>query len=330
MSVWPDAYYVTANLFLAGFFFDGAQACALERDKMLAGLDATAQCSSPDTAHPSMLPANLDGSALPPVGSPNYIMNFGNNSLNLWRFHVDWTTPANSSFTGPYSVQGVASFSPACNGGTCIPQPGTSQQLDSLADRLMYRLSYRKFANHESLVVNHSVNPGGGGGGGGHGKGGHGPFKPGGGKPGGGGSGSSTAVSGIRWYEIRNPGGNPSVYQQGTYAPDTDSRWMASIAMDKVGNIAVGYSVSSSTTYPSIRYTGWAVGDTLGQLETEAVVVDGHGSQTTGLSRWGDYSSMSVDPVDGCTFWYTTEYMQSNGTFNWNTRIATFKFPSCN
>ena len=328
MSVWPDGYYVTTNLFLLGLFFDGAQACALERSKMLLNQDATVQCSSPDASHPSMLPANLDGSTLPPAGAPNYIMNFGTNSLNLWRFHVDWANPANSSFTGPVSVQGVAAFSPACNGGTCIPQPGTSQQLDSLGDRLMYRLAYRNFGDHESLVVNHSVNPGGGGGGGGHGKGGHGPFKPGGGKPGGGGS-SSTAVSGIRWYEIRSPGGSPSVYQQGTYAPDTDSRWMGSIAMDKLGNIALGYSVSSSTTYPSIRYTGWAVGDTLGQLQSEANIMDGHGSQQSNLSRWGDYSSMSVDPVDGCTFWYTSEYLQSDGTFNWSTRIAKFKFPSC-
>ena len=301
MSVWPDGYYVTTNLFLLGLFFDGAQVCALQRDVMLENGDATVQCSSPDTSHPSMLPANLDGSALPPSGTPSFIMNFGSNSLNLWRFHVDWTSPANSSFTGPISVQNVAAFTPACNGGTCIPQPGTSQQLDSLGDRLMYRLAYRNFGDHESLVVNHSVNPGGGGGGG-HGKGGHGPFKPGGGKPGSGGSGS-TAVSAIRWYEIRNSNGSPSVYQQGTYAPDTDSRWMGSIAMDKLGNIALGYTVSSSTTYPSIRYTGWAVGDTLGQLQAEQFVVDGHGAQTSNLSRWGDYSSMSVDPADDCTFW---------------------------
>ena len=324
MAVWPDAYYVTANLFFGAFFFSGAQACALERDKMLQNLDATVQCSAPDASHPSMLPATLDGSTAPPAGSPNYILNFGSNSLNLWRFHVDWANPANSTFTGPTSVQGVAAFNPACNGGTCIPQPGTSQQLDTLGDRLMYRLAYRNFGDHESLVVNHSVNPGGGGGRG-NGRGGHGPFKPG-GKPGGGGS---TAVSGIRWYEIRSPAVSPSVYQQGTYAPDTDSRWMGSIAMDNAGNIAVGYSVSSSTTYPSIRYTGRLAGDTLGELQAEQVVVDGHGSQTAGLSRWGDYSSMSVDPLDGCTFWYTTEYLQSDGTFNWSTRIAKFKFPSC-
>ena len=333
LGIWPDAYYVTQNLFYLQSIFVGGQVCALDRSKMLQGLDATAQCITL-SSYPSLLPSTVDGPA-PPAGSPDYVMNMGSNSLNLFKYHVDFANPNNSTLTGPISVQGVAAFSSACGGGTCIPQPGTNQQLDSLGDRLMYRLAYRKFGDHESLVVTHSVDPNGGSTGGGHGHG-HGPAniewskKPGNGKNGGGGGGSSSAVSAIRWYEIRSPNTTPTVYQQGTYSPDTDSRWMGSIAMDKAGDIAVGYSVSSGTTYPSIRYTGRVPSDTLGTLEGEATVVDGSGSQLTNLNRWGDYSSMSVDPTDGCTFWYTTEYMESNGTFNWHTRIATFKFPTCN
>jgi hypothetical protein len=332
LGIWPDAYYVTENMFLNGFVFVGGEVCALDRSKMLDGLDATAQCYLL-SSYPSLLPSTVDGTP-PPASSPDYLMDLGSNSLNLFKFHVDFSNTNNSSLTGPINIP-VAAFTSACGGGVCIPQPGTSQQLDSLADRLMYRLAYRNFGDHESLVATHSVDPNGGStGGGGHGHG-HGPASPEfSKKPGGGhGGGSSTAVSAIRWYEIRSPNSTPTVYQQGTYSPDTDSRWMGSIAMDKAGDIAVGYSVSSSSTYPSIRYTGRVPNDTLGTLEGEASVVDGNGSQEdsqTPLSRWGDYSSMSVDPVDGCTFWYTTEYIESNGTFNWHTRIATFKFPGCN
>jgi hypothetical protein len=166
----------------------------------------------------------------------------------------------------------------------------------------MYRLAYRKFADHEALVVNHTVSAGS----------------------------KSTSPTGIRWYELRNPGGTPTVFQQGTYAPnDSKYRWMGSIAMDKVGNIAVGYSVSSSTTNPAIRYTGRSPGDTLGTLQAEKTIIQGTGSQTAPLSRWGDYTSMSIDPADDCTFWYTNQYLTAYGSWNWSTRIASFKFPSC-
>jgi hypothetical protein len=329
-GVWPDAYYFSANLFtpfFGSYLFVGAEACALDRGQMLQGLDATVQCYNL-TGDASLLPGDFDGNSTspPPSGSPDYFMSLASNSLNLYRFHVDFANSNNTSLTGPINIP-VASFSEACNGGTCIPQPGTSQQLDTLADRLMYRLAYRRFSDHESLVVTHSVNPGGGGGGGnGHG---HAPAAPGGnkGKPGGGGG--TTAASAIRWYEIRNPGGTPVVYQQGTYAPDTNSRWMGSIAMDKVGDIAVGYSVSSGTVYPSVRFAGRVPDDTLGTLEAESSLFEGSGSQLPNLSRWGDYSGMSVDPVDGCTFWYTNEYLGNNGTFNWSTRIGSFKFTGC-
>src|SRR5664279_3294614 len=295
MGVWADGYYETFNMF-NGNTFVGADACAYDRTKMLSGAAATQVCFQQGSAVGGLLPSDIDGNTAPPAGSPNYMVYFGTNNLNLYKFHVDFSTPANSTFTGP-SVISVAAFSPLCSGGTCVPQPGTTQQLDSLADRLMYRLAYRNLGTHESLVVNHSVVAGSSG--------------------------------GVRWYEIQNPSGTPVVAQQSTYAPDSTYRWMGSVAMDQAGDMALGYSVASSSLNPTIRYTGRVPTDPSGTMEAEVNVVTGSGSQTTGLSRWGDYSAMQVDPVDDCTFWYTQEYMKTNGTFNWNTRIANFKFPTC-
>lgn len=301
LAVWSDAYYVSYNQF-NGNSFAGAAACALDRTKMLAGSAATMQCFPQSTSVASLLPSDLDGTTAPPSGSPDYFINFGSNSLNVWKFHSDFTTPANSTFTGPTNIP-VAAFSEACGGGTCIPQSGTKQQLDSLADRLMYRLAYRNNSGAESLVVNHSVAASTGR--------------------------RGSSGSGIRWYELQISSGTPSLSQQGTFAPDSNYRWMGSIAMDKVGDIAVGYSVSGSQIHPGIAYTGRVPTDTPGTLESEATIIDGTGSQLRNLNRWGDYSSMAVDPLDNCTFWYTTEYLQANGTFNWSTQIAHFKFPGC-
>ena len=296
MSVWPDAYYETFNMFAGGTTFVGADACAYNRSAMLAGTAATQVCFQQGTSVGGLLPSDLDGSTAPPAGSPNYMLYFGTNNLNLFKFHVDFTTPSNSTFTGP-TVINVAAFSPLCGGGTCVPQPSTTQQLDSLADRLMYRLAYRNFGSHESLVVNHSVVAGSGG--------------------------------GIRWYEIQNPSGTPVVAQQSTFAPDSNYRWMGSVAMDQAGDLAVGYSVSSSSISLSVRFAGRVPTDPASTLESEVNIVGGSGSQTGSLSRWGDYSAMQIDPVDDCTFWFTEEYMKTTGSFNWNTRIANFKFPGC-
>ncbi|HSP72620.1 MAG TPA: hypothetical protein VLN26_09645 [Gaiellaceae bacterium] len=298
LGVWPDAYYTTFNMFKNGTTFAGPEVCAYDRSKMLSGQAATQQCFQLSTAYGGLLPSDLDGSTLPPAGSPNYVLGFGTNSLLLWKLHVDWTTTANTTLSGPTTIS-VASFSPACSGGgTCIPQSGTTQQLDSLADRLMYRLAYRNFGDHESLVVDHSVV-----------------------------AGSSV---GVRWYELRSPNGTPTVYQQGTYAPDGGYRWMGSAAMDHNGDIALGYSVSSSSLFPGIRYTARLAGDPSGQMtQGEGTLLNGGGSQTGGLSRWGDYTSLSVDPSDDCTFWYTNQYLASTGSFNWHTRIGAFKLTSC-
>src|SRR5436190_1866230 len=297
LAVWPDAYYWTANTFSGPTTFVGANPCAFDRATMLSGGPANAICMQQNPSVDSLLPADLDGTTPPPTGEPNfYLQMAAPGNLNLFKFHVDFTTPSNSTFTGP-TVIPVAPFSEACGGGTCIPQPGTTQQLDSLGDRLMFRLAYRNFGNHESLVVNHSVM-----------------------------AGSSV---GVRWYEIRSPNATPTVFQQGTFSPDSQYRWMGSIAMDQSGDIAVGYSASSSSNFPAVRYTGRVPSDPAGTMESENSIMEGTGSQTNASSRWGDYSGMSVDPADDCTFWYTNEYLTTNGSFNWNTRIGSFKFTSC-
>jgi hypothetical protein len=293
LGVWPDGYYISFNQF-KGNSFVGAAVCVLDRASMLFGGAGTMQCFTPGSAYGGLLPSDLDGLVMPPEGSPNFVLNFGSDSLNLWKFHADFKNSGNSTFTGPVNIP-VASFSEACGGGPCIPQSGTGQLLDSLGDRLMYRLAYRNFGTHESIVVNHSVDTGNGN-------------------------------TGIRWYEIRDPNGAPTVHQEGTYAPDSSYRWMGSIAMDNAGNIALGYSVSGGSMHPAIRYTGRVPGDPLGVLEGENTIFNGAGSQTN-YSRWGDYSSMAVDPVDDCTFWYTTEYLGATGYY-WSTRIAAFSFPS--
>lgn len=300
LGVWPDGYYASFNMF-SGNSFVGARACAFDRGAMLNGAAANMVCFQQGSGVPSLLPSDLDGATAPPAGSPNFYLNFGSNSLNLFRFHVDFATPANSTFTGPASIP-VAAFTEACGGGACISQPSTNEDLDSLGDRLMYRLAYRNRGGTESLLVNHSVFVSGN---------------------------KKNQVDGVRWYEIRNPNGTPTIFQQGTFSPDSNSRWMGSIAMDKEGNIAVGYSVSSSSLFPSIRFTGRVPGDPLGTLESENTILTGAGSQKSNLNRWGDYSSISVDPADDCTFWYTNEYLMNSGIFNWSTRIASFKFPTC-
>jgi hypothetical protein len=299
MGVWPDAYYITFNMFRGNFV--GAQLCAYDRAAMLAGNAATQQCVQLSASYGGVLPADLDGATPPPAGAPNYLVNFGSNSLNLWKFHVDWADSANTTLTGPANLP-VAAFTPSCGGGSCIPQPGTTQKLDSLADRLMFRLAYRNFGDHEALVVNHTVQAGSGG----------------------------DPYSGVRWYEIRSPGGTPVVFQQSTYAPDTNYRWMGSIGMDGHGDIAVGYSVASSSVKPAIRYSGRLPTDSPSALQAETSIIEGGGVQTgSSLDRWGDYSAMTIDPVDDCTFWYTTQYLKTDGAFNWSTRIASFAFPEC-
>ena len=304
IGVWPDAYYATFNFFTsASGTFSGGEVCAYDRASMLLGQAATQQCFNVGTSFGGLLPADLDGGRRPPPGSPNYVVSLGtvDGQLAFWKFHVDWTTPPNTTLSGPTTLT-TAAFTLPCNdtGGTCVAQSGTTQQLDTLGDRLMYRLAYRNFSDHEALVVNHSIT-----------------------------AGSSV---GVRWYELRpDASHNLTIFQQGTYAPDSDYRWMGSIAMDQAGNMALGFSRSATAIHPEIHFTGRLAGDTLGQMtQGEGTIIDGTGSQTgSKQSRWGDYSAMAIDPSDDCTFWYTNEYIPSNGAFNWKTRIASFKLPGC-
>ena len=301
VGVWTDGYYFSFNLFARGRKFAGADMCAMDRSTALIGGAAKMLCFQTSTAFGGILPADIDGAsgasgttALPPAGTAEYFASFGSNSLNVWRMIPNYSA-GTLSVTGPTNIP-VAAFSTACGGGTCIPQSGTSQKLDSLADRLMYRLSYRNFGTYASLLVNHSVT-----------------------------AGTST---GVRWYELRDIGSGFGVYQQGTFAPDSNYRWMGSLAQDKQGNIAVGYSVSSSSINPGISFASRAPTDALGVLSTETSLQSGTGSQS-GHSRWGDYSSVSVDPVDDCTLWFTTEYLASSGDFIWSTHISHFKLGTC-
>jgi hypothetical protein len=291
-GIWPDGYYAAFNMFGPSSFL-GAKACAFDRAKMLAGTAAPMVCF--DVPAGGLLPSDLDGTQLPPAGTPNFFLNFGRDRLNLWRLKANWTQPSQSQLTGPIVIA-VAPFEPACGGGTCIEQPG-SGKLDSLGDRLMFRLAYRRRGSAQSLVVNHSVR-----------------VPPG-------------NRAGVRWYEVRNPNGTPVVHQHGTYAPDQNSRWMGSAAMDKAGNIAIGYSVSGTTVGPSVRFTGRRRTDALGQLRDEAEIVAGAGAQ--GNKRWGDYASLNLDPSDDCTFWFTTQYLSASGSFNWKTRVARMRFGNC-
>lgn len=291
LGVWPDAYYMSFNTFDNGAFA-GPDACALDRNSMLVGNPASIICFQQPSTYATLLPSDMDGTILPAPGEPAFFATFGKNIVQLWQFHVDFITPSNSTFTGP-TVLPVASFTARCF-RSCVVQPGTTQKLDALGDRPMYRLAYRQFPNGiEALTFNHSID------------------------------------SGLRWYEIHDPNGTPTIFQQGTFNPDSSTRWMGSIAMDQSSDIALGYSVSSASLYPSIYFTGRVASDPAGSMEGEQLITSGGGSQTGGQNRWGDYSSMTVDPVDDCTFWYTQEYIEADGSFNWNTRIANLIFPNC-
>ncbi|MCX6249767.1 MAG: T9SS type A sorting domain-containing protein [Bacteroidetes bacterium] len=293
-GVWPDGYYMSCNRFAGGSSYAGIGANAFDRTAMLTG-DPTAQMitfnlSASDPAFTPM-PSDCDG-IFPPMGTPNYFtyMNDSPCSLGIYEFHVDWTTPANSTFSNFLSLP-VTTFS---SNQTNIPQMGTTHKLDAIPDRLMYRSEYRKFAGHESMVLNHTVNAG-------------------------------SNVAGIRWYELRKTLGNWSVYQQSTYSPDANCRWMGSIAMDYQGNIALGYSISSSSMYPSIRYTGRFANDPINTMTiAEKGIFNGGGSETSATARWGDYSSMTADTSN--TFWYTQEYYSTTSGSGWKTRIASFSF----
>jgi hypothetical protein len=308
-GVWPDGYYMTVNQFTNGGPFNGTGAYAFDRAKMLAGLPATFIYFNLNLAsHPEgiggALPADLDGMNVPPVGARNTFTYFlateffdALDGLRLFDFHADFAVPANSTFTErPESPVVTAAFNPVVSG---IPQLGTTSLLATLADRLMHRQQYRNFLTKECLTNNHTVVGG-------------------------------AAQAAIRWHILCKTGSTYSLADEGTFAPDSLHRWMGSVALDRDGNLAVGYSVSSSAIFPQIWYAGRLATDPPGQLaQGEHLMFFGTGSQVGTNGRWGDYSSMTVDPTDDCTFWYTTEYYTITSSFNWRTGIGNFKFPSC-
>lgn len=310
-GVWPDGYYVSYNMFdPVTFDYIAAKNCVLERSKMLAGQPARQICF--DVLEFSLLPADADGTTPPPDGSPNYFVGEHwdqQDKLTMYKFHTDWDNPADSQFEGPIQLN-VNPFTWAClevTRGRCVPQPDTGVLLESLGARTMYRLAYRNFGTHESLLTNHTVAMDGNLG--------------------------LTAQTGIGWYELRNlDQATPTVHQQGTTAdPDgTTFRTMGSMAQDRLGNMALGYSSSSTTQYPSIEYVGRLAGDPLNTMPQAAGTIKaGAGSQTGAQARWGDYTAMAVDPLDDCTFWYVNQYMKQTSVKNWSTWIANFKYPGC-
>ena len=302
-AVWPDGYYVPTS---TGDNVIQKHACVVERDKMLKGLPATEQCLVVDGVN-FLNNADLDGFALPPRGAPNIVLAAGGTQLNkileddgvyAWNFHVDWKNPANTKLIGPTKIA-VAPYQYLCGGQltNCVPQPDSETKLDAQGDKIMARVVYRKLNGHESLVAVHSVNTSAGGG-------------------------------GVRWYEFRlDQNRAPKFYQQGTYAPDKFYRWMASPAMDRFGNIGIGYSFGGTPNFAGQRFAGRLANDPLGQLTLrEIILAEGEAAQSA--MRWEDYTQTAVDPSDDCTIWYVGDYLKKNAA-NYSSRIGAFRFPGC-
>ena len=317
LGVWPDGIYMSANDFASSGSqsYQNAQVWAFDRAAMEAG-DPNAKgisFSVPRTVGGvsvfSLLPSNARAvTGAPPAGAPNYFASiYGSYAIRVWKFHVDWSTPSNSTFTGPTNV-GIATFNV---GPGDVPEKD-GNNLDTLSYRLMMQNQYTNIGGRESLWLTHTV-----------------------------GNGGTPNTAQVRWYELPVTGGAiSSVRQQSTWAPDASNRFMPSLAVDKKGDMAIGYSVSDSSMYPALRYSGRLAGDALNQLtQGESTLVQGLGYQCCTFSdgstntRWGDYSAMSIDP-DGCTFWYTGEYYDAHPTTkaddDWLTRIGSFTLPGCN
>ena len=318
LGVWPDGYYLTTQ---QGFGGGPINVAVLDRANMLNGNPATFQSisisGSPDGI---LLPGDLNGPP-PPLGTPNPLARAmdgtiygGSDRIEIWEFHVDWGDPTESTLINTASLSTDPFSSPLCVAGNlfdnCVPQPNTTNTLEALDVWSMGPLEYRNFGDHETLVFNHTVNA----------------------TP----STFPNGQAGVHWYEVRRNAGTWSIYQESTFAPDGTSRWMGSVAMDQAGDMAAGYSFSDANTlFPSIRYVGRLATDPLNEMTTpETVLIAGNNSQIANGNRWGDYSAMRVDPVDGCTFWYTTMYATGSvvpdNSAAWGTQIGSFRFPTCN
>jgi len=308
-AIWPDGYYVptsTGDNRISDTIATQKHACVVERAKMLKGEPATEQCVIVENVS-FFNNADIDGKALPPAGAPNPMIAAGGtqldkileaNNLDVWQFKVDWKNPANTKITGPQKVA-VAPFHFLCDGQltNCVPQPGTDRRLDSQGDKIMSRVVYRKVGNREAVVAVHSVNTAAGGG-------------------------------GVRWYELLiGKDRSLSVHQQGTYAPDNAFRWLPSPAIDRFGNIAIGYSYGSASQFTGQRFAARLPNDPLGKMTLkETVLVEGEGIQTA--MRWEDYTTTAMDPNDDCTIWYVGDYIKKDAP-NYSSKIGAFKLPGC-
>ena len=309
-AVWPDGYYIptsTSDNRISEKVATQKHACVLDRAKMLKGEPATEQCIVVENVN-FLNNADLDGRALPPAGAPNIMLaaggtqldkKFEDDAIDAWQFHVDWKDPAKTRVTGPQKIA-VAPYHYLCDGQltNCVPQPGTDRRLDAQGDKIMARVVYRKVGGHESVVAVHSVN-------------------------------TTAGAGGVRWYELRLEGKarELTVHQQGTYAPDGRFRWMGSPAIDRLGNIGIGYSFGGPSDFPGQRFAGRLASDPKGQLTLkETVLVEGQAAQTP--MRWEDYTQTAIDPSDDCTIWYVGDYLKKGAT-NYSTRIGAFRLPGC-
>jgi hypothetical protein len=303
-AVWPDAYYVPSS---TGDEVIQKHTCAVERAKMLKGQDAREQCVIVNDVN-FLNNADLEGKALPPKGAPNIVIaaggtqlrkHFEDSLLYAWTFHVDWKDTTKTTLDGPVPIH-VAPYHYLCDGQltNCVPQPGTDRRLDAQGDKLMARVVYRRVGNREMVVATHSVNTSFGGG-------------------------------GVRWYELHvDRARHVTVSQQGTFAPDSLFRWMASPAIDARGNIGIGYSFGGTPFYAGQRFAGRLAGDPPGTLTLrETVLAEGEASQTNTL-RWEDYTQTAMDPTDDCTIWYVGDYLKKDAT-SYSTRIGAFRLPGC-
>lgn len=334
-GVWPDGYYMTVNQFSEpGDIFNGVGMYALDRKKMLVG-DPTAafiyfdrNLTSFPEGYNSTLPSDQDGLQAPPPGVPNtfiYLISdefesspYNKDALRLFDFHADFTTPANSTFTeraeSPLLVAPFDPRSPSGRADVKEPPPATTADaLDSIQYHLMHRLQYRNRGGIETLVASTPVNVSG--------------LAP---------TTIANYQAGVRYFQLQRstPGGPFLLYDNATFSPDAGNpatgvnRWLPSAAIDHQGNLAVSYSASSTSVFPSIWYAGRDF-NALGGLTGETHLFDGTAVQTGSSNRWGDYQSLQVDPSDDCTFWTTNQYYNVNSGFNWRTRIGRFKFPTC-
>jgi len=302
-AVWPDGYYVPTS---TGDDVIQKHACVVERRKMLEGEPAREQCLVIDGVN-FLNNADVEGPAPPPAGAPNIMMAAGGTQLKkvleddgifVWQFHVDWKDPSKTKVSGPEKIP-IAPYHYLCGGQltNCVPQPGTDRKLDAQGDKIMQRLVYRNVNGRESIVAVHSVDTAAGGG-------------------------------GVRWYEFR-VGKDRAVrlQQQGTYAPDGFFRWMASPAIDRRGNIGIGYSFGGSPNFPGQRFAARLADDPPGALTYhETVLVEGEAAQN--VMRWEDYTQTAVDPADDCTIWYVGDYIRKDAS-SYSTRIGAFRIPGC-